>query len=195
MNGNFAERSSGWTILSDAGSQPGAFQFTRCGGGAPQPCFIDDTGLGSSNAGSNVLVSSAHTVLPGEALSVSLLALMISGFSVSNPDTMHYMAFPLGPVRAQARIDVYDAGNPGFPSAASLQASVFDGSDIVAGPFLGNLIGDAGFLRIANASDLATVTFSLAPYSGKTIYFAYRSSSNDVRLAYELIIDDFVITC
>lgn len=195
MNGDFADLSSGWTILSDAGSQPGAFRFERCGGGAPQPCFRDLTGSGSANAGSNVLVSSAHTVLPGEALSVTLNVQVYSGFSVSNPDTMHYVAYPLGPVRAQARIDVYDAGNPGFPSAASLQAAVFDAGDIVAGPFLGSLIGIAGFLRIANTNDVETVTFSLAPYSGKTVYFAYRSSSNDARLAYELVFDDFLITC
>ena len=116
---------------------------------------------------------------------------------VGNPDTMHYLPFPPNPQRSQARIDVYDAGSPGFPSALSLQSSVFSATDIQAVPFLGSLIGDAGFLGLNNQNGVPTVSFNLAPYVGKTVYFAYRSSNNErgPGFSYLIILEDFVISC
>ena len=98
------------------------------------------------------------------------------------------------PVRSQARVDVYDAGIPAFPTAASLPSSVFDATNIQAAPYLGSLIGDAGFAALIGGQSFATVTFSLAPYVGKTVYFAYRSSNNRDD-AYQVLLIKFVISC
>ena len=116
-----------------------------------------------------MLVSSMHTVLPGESLSVTLNSLQYDGFAIADPDTMHYLPNPPYPARSQARIDVYDAGDPGFPTAASLQAPVFDPTNIQAVPYLGSLIGDAGLTDAATYRAFTTVKFSLAPYVGETV--------------------------
>ena len=191
MNGDFADGLSGWTVLSDVGSTPGGFRPNQCFFPDQRPCFEDLTGVGF--VGSNVLVSSMHTVLPGEALSIGIVS--NSRFVVGNPDTMHYLPFPPNPQRSQARIDVYDAGSPGFPSALSLQSSVFSATDIQAVPFLGSLIGDAGFVDLNNRNGVPKVSFDLAPYVGKTVYFAYRSSNNERFGSYSVILEDFVISC
>ena len=142
-----------------------------------------------------MLVSSMHTVLPGKSLSVTLASVLYDGFAVADPDTMHYLTpSPPNPRRSQARIDVYDAGDPGFPSAASLQAPVFYPTNIQAVPYLGSLIGDAGFTDVARYRTVITVKFSLAPYVGETVYFADRTSSN-VNLAYANFMADYVISC
>ena len=194
MNGNFTDGSAGWTVLSDGGSAPGAFVFTTCGV-PPRPCLFDETGFGSAHAGSNVLVSRAHTVSPGETLSVTMVVALGVGFTIGSPNSMSFYPNPPCQLRSQARIDVYDAGDPDFPSAASLQGSVFDTTDIAAVPFLGSLIGDAGFSTVDTRSGFTTVPFSLATYVGRTVYFAYRSSSNDLRVAYQILLSDFAISC
>ena len=140
-----------------------------------------------------MLVSGAYTVLPGEALSVDVLAYAPDGFTIGNPDTMHHLPNPPNPVRSQVRIDVYDAVNPGFPSAASLQGSVFNPTNIEAVPYLGNLLDDAGVIADTNENDFTTLTFSLAPYVGKTVYFAYRTSSNVA--TYVLALTNFALSC
>ena len=132
-------------------------------------------------------------MLPGDALSVAIKSLIGYGFLIGNPNTMHYIPNP-PPVRSQVRIDVYDAGNPEFPSAASLQASVFDADNIEAAPFLGNPIDDAGIIADTNQNDYTTLTFGLAPYVGKTVYFAYRMSSN-VQNAYAIGLSNFATGC
>ena len=137
-------------------------------------------------------MSGTHTVLPGETLSVGIASL-VTGFSVADPDSMHYFPNP-PPARSQVRIDVYDAGNPGFPTAASLQAAVFNPTNIVAVPYLGNLLGDAQIDANTHPFVLKTHTLNLAPYVGKTVYFAYRTSSN-VQYAYAVILTDFAISC
>ena len=161
MNGDFSDGVAGYTILTDALSTPGALVASPdCRptqtSPAPKPCLADFTGLISP--GSNVLVTGAHAVLPGQALSVDILAPYPPSFTIGNPDTMHYLPDPPNPMRMQARIDVYDAGNPGFPSAASLQASVFDPTNIQAVPYLGNLLGPAGLIADTNQNDFATLT-------------------------------------
>ena len=194
MNHDFADGLSGWTYLSDAGSNPGGLYPTQCSTTPPSPCLGDATGITAT--GSNVLVSSAHTVLPGEVLTVTAAA-EIGSFATANPDSMHYIPKPAGPTRAQARIDVYDAGNPAFPSAASLQMSAFDATNIEAGPYLGSLIGDAGFSALPpplGSFVFAAKAFDLDPYVGKTVWFAYRSSSN-VIFAYALAFTDFALSC
>lgn len=142
MNSDFADGLAGWTVFSDTGSVPGAFEATQCGT-ARAPCLVDSTGVMA--LGSNVLVStSAHTVLPGESLSVAV-DVVINIVATRIPDSMHYLPPPAP--GTQARIDVYDAGYPGFPSAASLRASAFDEANIGAVPYLGNLI-DADEFRV-----------------------------------------------
>ena len=89
---------------------------------------------------------------------------------------MHFMPQP-GPARAQARIDVYDAGNPAFPTAASLTGRVFDATNIEAGPYLGNLIGNDGFFAINGMISDCGLS-ALLPMPAGLLYFAYRSSSN-----------------
>ena len=207
MNGDFEDGLSGWTVLSDAGSVDTAFRIDECSNGVPpdQICFDDMTGLGveGNTQGSNVLVSSLHTVLPGEALSVRVAVEAPYGFVVGDPDTMHYLSFPANPQRSQARLDVYDAGNPGFPTALSLQSSVFNPTDIEAAPYLGNLISGAGFTNLNDNTknnqkfytDPTTITSSLAPYVGKTVYFAYRTSNNSPLFYYQIFLEDFVIVC
>ena len=91
---------------------------------------------------------------------------------------MHYLPSPPNPVRSQMRIDVSDAGNPGSSTAGSLQASVFDATNLEAAPYLGSLVGNAGFSAISFLTHFTLDTFSLDPYIGKTVYFAYRSSNN-----------------
>ena len=86
-----------------------------------------------------------------------------------------------------------DAGRQNFPSAASLRAAVFDATTIEAAPFLGSLIGDAGFLAINNRG-FTPLTFGLASCVGKTVYFAYRSSKNDT-YSYNMLLTDLVISC
>ena len=147
---------------------------------------------GDTFIGSNVLVSGAHAVLPGEALSVGMASIG-DQFSVADPDTMHYLPNPPNPARSQARIDVYDAGNPGFPTAALLRAAVFDPTNIQAVPYLGNLLGDAGIVADTIRISLTTLTFSLAPYVGKTVYFAYRTSNN-VPFTYAIALTDFTVS-
>ena len=179
MNGDFADCLSGWTVLTDAGSAVNALYtglyFPTSGNPTPVPCLVDSTG--DASPGSNVLVSSVHTVLPGEALSVAIRA-GLRGFSVASPDTMHYLPSPPNPIRAQARIDVYNAGSPAFASAASLQTPVFDATKIEAAPFLGSLIGDTRFLEVNNLDGFTKKTYDLAPYVGETVYFAYRTSNS-----------------
>ena len=119
---------NGWYMLVDTFSYPGGLFAASAGGTCPatppRNCLGDITG--SSKPGSNVLVSSNHTVLPSEVLTVTVAA-DITSFAVSSPDTMQLYIQPPAPIRSQARIDVYDATN------------------IEAGPYLGNLIGNAGF--------------------------------------------------
>ena len=189
VNYNFADGLSGWTYLSDAGRTPNGFYSRRCANG--QGCFGDATGT-DVRVGSNALLSSAHTVLPGEVL-VLIGSTFIIAFAVASPDSMHYFPQP-ATIRSQARIDVYDAGDPAFPTAASLQDSLFDATNIEAGPYLGNLIGNAGFVATYG---LIRETFDLAPYAGKTVYFVYRSSNNNNNpgFAYVMTLTGFAISC
>ena len=131
---------NGWYMMFDTFSYTGGLFAASAGGTCPatppRNCFGDITGAGKP--GSNVLVSINYTVLPGGVLTVTVAADIIS-FAVSSPDTMHMHIRPPAPIRSQARIDVYDASNPAFPTAASLYNAVFDASNIEAGPYLGNL--------------------------------------------------------
>ena len=195
FNGDFADGLSGWTVLKDAGGTYGGFKLSTCYVSESNPratCIIDSTGI-DFPSGAYALVSSAHTVLPGEALVVNI-SIAPMGFTVDSPDTMHFLPYPPGPARSQARLDVYSASSPAFPSAASLQASVFNATDIEAAPYAGNLFGIVGFLNLRHGP-LAPVTFSLAPYVGRTVYFAYRSSNNYPAAYSPVALANFTISC
>ena len=179
MNHDFANGLSGWTVLVDAGSNSRGLLTGLCYSEFTTPdevpCLVDALGT-DYPGGSYVLVSSAHTVLPGEALSAAISVIFIAFTTYNLPDTMHYLPNPPNPVRSQVRLDVYDAGNPAYSSAASLQASVFNATDIEAAPYLGSLLG-VGFTNLPSGV-FTTKSFSLAPYVGKSVYFAYRTSNN-----------------
>ena len=103
MNGGSADGLSGWTLWCDAGSLPNGLLAIPCPPLPPSsvPCLEDNAGL--DELGSNVHVSSVHTVLPGKALSAAIRA-QISISAVGSPDTMHYLSDP--PLRSQVRNDV-----------------------------------------------------------------------------------------
>ncbi|KAK9839413.1 hypothetical protein WJX81_000612 [Elliptochloris bilobata] len=192
-NNNFANGLADWTVLSDQGSSPGAIFPSHCKwiyNGSPLCVVFDLTGAGLP--GSNALVSSAHTVLPGETLTAFMSVTLFRGFAIPNPDsTMHYVPEPSAfsdAHQADARIDVYDASNPMYPTAASLSSSLFDPNTTQAGPFLGTLINQFRFRDIATAYAydgkfvFQNVSFDLSPFSGMNVYFAYRSADNIVGL-------------
>lgn len=66
------------------------------------------------------------------------------------------------------------------------------------GPYLGNLLGPAGLVADTNQNDFATLTFSLAAYAGKTVYFAYRTSANAASFPdsfYAFGLTSFALSC
>ena len=199
MNGDFANRTlAGWTVLRDVGSTYyGGFQLGACDTDKPPPlddvpCAIDITGM---SGGAYALVSSAHAVLPGQALSVSIRVIYYGAPITWLPDTMHYLVHPPAPLRIQSRLDVYDAGSAAYPSVASLQAPFFNATDIEAAPYLGSLVS-ADKLGSLYPSVLTPLTLSLAPYAGKTVYFVYRASNNALDFAYDPVgLANFKISC
>ena len=154
--------------------------------------MADITGI---SGGAYALVSSAHAVLPAQALSVSISVISYGAPVTWLPDTMHWMLHPPAPLRIQSRLDVYDAGSSAYPSVASLQASFFNATDIKAAPFLGSLVS-ADELASLYPGVLTRLTISLAPYAGKTVYFVYRASNNALDYAYDPVgLASFTITC
>ena len=120
-----------------------------------------------STVGSFALVSVAHTVLPGERLTVDL------GGDYERFQILSTMAYSSSLQNQQVRIDAYDASTLQYPSAASLKPAVFDTSNIMAGPFLGNLLS-AVEIQTSSYFNWHTLTADLSPYAGKTIYIAFR---------------------
>ena len=182
----------------DAGSSYfGGFQLSACYTGKPPPldyvpCVADITGI---SGGAYALVSSAHPVLPGQALNVSIRIDFYGSPVIRLPDTMHWMPNPPAPLRIQSRLDVYNAGSSAYPSVASLQASFFNATDIEAAPYLGSLVS-ADKLASLEPGLLTPLTLSLAPYAGKTVYFVYRASNNALDFAYDPVgLANFTISC
>ena len=116
--------------------------------------------------GSYALVSAAHTVLPGERLTIDL------GGDYNSFQIMNTMAYSFGTSNYQVRIDAYDASTLQYPDATSWKPAVFDTTDIAARPFLGNLLS-AVEIQTSNVN-WHTLTADLSPYAGKTIYIAFR---------------------
>ena len=189
---------TGWIILRDIGSDYyGGFQRGPCYNGttgqptAYVPCIVDITG---GTGGAYALMSSMHTVLPGEALSVTIRR---GDYAVtfSENDTMHYVPHPPYPLRVQSRLDVYQVGTSAYPRGDYLGNSVFSPTDIQAVPFLGSLVS-ADRISQLELGVLTTLTISLAPYVGKTVVFAYRAVSNQNYLSYDPVgLTNFNIRC
>ena len=189
---------TGWVILRDIESDYfGGFQPGPCYNGttgqptAYVPCIYDVTG---GTGGAYALVSSEHTVLPGEALSVTIRRGEYP-IMFSENDTMHYVPHPPYPLRFQSRLDVYQVGTSEYPLGVYIGNSVFSPTDIDAAPFLGTLVS-AGRISELELGTLTTLTISLAPYVGKTVVFAYRAVSNYNSLSYEQVgLTNFKIGC
>ena len=135
---------------------------------------------------SYAFVSAAHTVLPGEKLTIDLAGM----FPLTPSNSMAYQE---GVENQQARVDVYDASNPGFPGAASLKPAIFDPSSITAGPFLGNLLPALEITQSSVTFDWHTLTADLSPYVGKSVYFAYRQVVTEP--SNESGLDNFTVVC
>ncbi|KAK9839525.1 hypothetical protein WJX81_007392 [Elliptochloris bilobata] len=193
-----------WTVLSDQGSSYGAI-YAPGGAGAG---LSDHTGAG--DYGSNAVLSSAHTVLPGETLTLHIVVEAFNGFSMPfqpidttmhfTPDSDPNSAFRL----AEARLDVYDAADPAYPSASSLYSSLFDPNSKQAGPYLGNILSEQDFSNMAipftgpSHVFVETVSLDLSPYAGKTVYFAYRSvdtTTDSGILAFFVQVESFAVAC
>ena len=174
----------GWTALLQDGTQA-AYDIALRASIAQSP---GQGGLAVnlvSDAGALAIVSAAHTVLPGETLTLDVGGDYTGLFITST------MAYSTNPPNEQVRVDAYSACDPAFPSAASLNPAIFDPSSITAGPFLGNLL--SALEVYSSDRGWRTLTADLSPYAGKTIYIAFRLTGLGV--GYQRGLDNFNVVC